>query len=94
MEDLGFQFHIGSIKGWRQKMRQVWPNFAFQFHIGSIKGPQAGYDPAWQNGFNSTLVRLKGIVYDHWADQNGMFQFHIGSIKGSTQSWASATLSK
>ena len=37
-------------------------HFSFQFHYGSIKGGNGFFDVLYERYFNSTMVRLKGLV--------------------------------
>ncbi len=53
-----FQFHYGSIKGLKDKLKRLIP-VIFQFHYGSIKGLYKALTEESINDFNSTMVRLK-----------------------------------
>ena len=60
-----FQFHTGSIKRKRTLTQSI--NFinVFQFHTGSIKSSALPLVCCVQIGFNSILVRLKGMRIHH-----------------------------
>ena len=57
---LRFQFHYGSIKGVLDGTVSLMQSL-FQFHYGSIKGKIFLPYPRHDTGFNSTMVRLKGV---------------------------------
>ena len=54
----------------------------FQFHNGSIKGKAKPTTIGTNDGFNSTMVRLKVDQKAFDLGMKGTFQFHNGSIKG------------
>ena len=77
---VGFQFHYGSIK------IESHPFFInsedmFQFHYGSIKIMRMIYIITSRSRFNSTMVRLKYIIFEVFIIIGKGFQFHYGSIK-------------
>ena len=53
----------------------------FQFHYGSIKGERKEGRKEGIINFNSTMVRLKGVLSVSFR-LFFIFQFHYGSIKG------------
>ena len=56
----------------------------FQFHNGSIKRDLTGcVQCRYGLCFNSTMVRLKGIIKRCRAEAKELFQFHNGSIKSA-----------
>ena len=74
-----FQFQTGSIKRDLSELTE-WVLKKFQFQTGSIKSCHALRVMRHVYGFNSKLVRLKGIrmVYVVYSER---FQFQTGSIK-------------
>ena len=74
-----FQFHNGSIKSSFSAVGQS-SSSMFQFHNGSIKR-RIVTEGDFNFSFNSTMVRLKGIIPMRQLDSMIMFQFHNGSIK-------------
>ena len=56
------------------------PTQLFQFHYGTIKSCESESGNGLFNYFNSTMVRLKGILCI-LKRGNWVFQFHYGTIK-------------
>ena len=75
-----FQFHNGSIKSDPPPTLKI-PTNEFQFHNGSIKSTIRTLMTVLLEGFNSTMVRLKGYDVRVRAVNFIGFQFHNGSIK-------------
>ena len=57
-----FQFHYGTIKR-RLECTHAPRHGKFQFHYGTIKSFREKCERLGFNDFNSTMVRLKEIVY-------------------------------
>ena len=55
-----FQFHSGSIKRLLDVLGEI-DVMEFQFHSGSIKSLPLGFVGKRSQGFNSIVVRLKGV---------------------------------
>ncbi len=78
-----FQFHNGTIK---RKAKKINAGILclFQFHNGTIKrlyGIET--NQARHNGFNSIMVRLKGVTDRQNIPTQPRFQFHNGTIKST-----------
>ena len=78
-----FQFHDGTIKRQKTKGKYL-VALLFQFHDGTIKSPSELLLRLHFRNFNSTMVRLKEIMFLSDCTHK-LFQFHDGTIKSADQ---------